>query len=154
MKKCDCDLCKFENPKLTSTAVIIRDQKFLVAKRNQEPFKGEWDFIGGYIQKNESSEEGLKRELKEELGVDCELTFLRSFTGTDTYNNFQYPVLTFVYLTEIKGEIKLDTTENSEVEWIPISELDKVAFDSGMEILKFVKEKFTFDLEKVRKLVG
>jgi len=154
MKKCDCDLCKFENPKLTSTAVIIKDQKLLVARRNQEPFKGEWDFMGGYIQKNESPEEGLERELKEELGVDCELTFLRSFTGTDTYNDFQYPVLTFVYLTEIKGEIKLNTTENSEVEWIPISELDKVAFDSGMEILKFVKEKFTFDLEKVRKLVG
>jgi len=65
MKKCDCDLCKFENPKVSTAAVIIRDQKLLVAKRVEEPFKGKWDFMGGYMQKNETPEETLKREIKE-----------------------------------------------------------------------------------------
>ena len=67
MGETDCLLCSFENPKLTATAVIIRDGKMLVAKRNEEPFKGEWDFVGGYVQKNETPEEALRREIREEL---------------------------------------------------------------------------------------
>ena len=153
MKKCDCDLCKFENPKFATAAIIIKDQKLLVAKRIEEPFKGEWDFFGGYVHKNEIPEAAHKREIKEELGVDSEVTFLGAFPGTASYGEYGFPVVNMAYLTELKGKPKLDTTENSELKWIPFGELKSVAFDSGKDILKFVKEKFTFDLEKVRNLV-
>src|SRR5260370_8437845 len=106
MKKCDCTLCKFNNPKPTATAVIIRDQKILVGKRNlkEEPFFGEWDFFGGYIQEGETPEQALKREIKEELGVDSDLTFLGSFSGTAEYEGYEYPVISFPYLTDLKEE--------------------------------------------------
>jgi 8-oxo-dGTP pyrophosphatase MutT (NUDIX family)/predicted GNAT family N-acyltransferase len=154
MKKCECELCKFENPKLTATAIVIKDQKLLVAKRNEEPFKGDWDFLGGYMQKGESPEDALKREIKEELGTDCKVTFLGAFPGTANYKEYGFPVLSFAYLTELKGEIKLNKKENSEVSWVPISKLKKIAFDSNMDILKFVKEKFIYDMDRVKKLVG
>lgn len=154
MKKCDCFSCKFENPKLTATAIIIKDQKLLVAKRVQEPFKGSWDFFGGYLNKNETPEEGLKREINEELGVDCMGTFIGSFTGTASHQDFEFPILSFVYLTELKGKIKLDTKENSELNWVPITELKNIAFDSNQDILKFIKEKFIYNLEDVKKLVN
>lgn len=153
MKKCDCELCKFENPKLSTAGIIIRDQKLLVAKRNNEPFKGEWDFMGGYLQKGETAEEGHKREIKEELGVECETTFLGSFPGTASYKDYEFPVLAHAYLTELKGEIKLNKEENSELAWVPIKEIKTIAYDSGKKILEFVKEKFTLDLNQVKELV-
>lgn len=154
MKKCDCLLCKFDNPKPSTAAIIIKDQKVLVAKRKHEPYKGKWDFLGGYIEQNESPEEGHKREIKEELGVDCELTFLGTFTGTAQYKDFEYPVLNFAYLTELKGEIKLNKSENSELEWVSLNKLKIIAFDSNQKILEFIKKKFLYDLKSVKDLVA
>jgi mutator protein MutT len=156
MKKCDCLLCSFENPKPTATAIIIKDQKLLVGKRNLkgEPFYGKWDFFGGFLKKGETPEEALKREIKEELGVGCETNFIGSFTGTHWYKEFEFPITSFAYLTELSGEIKLDRKENSKVEWVPIKSLKTIAFDSNQKILKFVKEKFTYDIDLVKKLVA
>lgn len=154
MKKCNCLLCKFDNPKPTVTAVIIKDQKLLVGKRNQKPFYGKWDFFGGYIQRDETSEETLRREIKEELGVDCNLTFLSSFAGTAETGGYEFPVLSFAYLTELKGQIKLNKSENSQFQWVPINQLKTIAFDSNQKILKFLKEKFMYDLKNVRDLIS
>lgn len=156
MKKCGCLLCKFNNPKPTATAVIIKDQKLLVGKRNLkgEPFYGKWDFFGGYLQKGESPEETLKREIKEELGVDCNLTFLGSFSGTAENGGYGFPVVSFAYLTEIIGEIVLNKNENSELAWVPIEKIKTIAFDSNEKILKFVKEKFMYDLKSVKELIA
>jgi ADP-ribose pyrophosphatase YjhB (NUDIX family)/GNAT superfamily N-acetyltransferase len=153
MKKCDCELCKFENPKISVTAVIIKDQKLLVAKRNEEPFKGELDLFGGYLSKGESPEEGLKREIKEELGVGCKLTLLDHFPGTAQYHDYEFPIVSICYLAELEGEPKVQTDEVSEMLWVPIKEIKTVAFDSNQDILKLIKEKFTFDLDKVKELV-
>ncbi|MEK7550161.1 MAG: GNAT family N-acetyltransferase [Patescibacteria group bacterium] len=153
MKKCDCELCKFENPKISTAAIIIKDQKLLVAKRNQEPFKGVWDFLGGFLQKNETPEQGHKREIKEELGVSSEVVFLGAFPGSASYNKFNFPVIGFAYLTELKGEIKLKRSEITDLKWVSLDELETIAFDSNQDILKFVKGKFTYDLKQVKKLV-
>lgn len=154
-KKCDCPLCKFENPKPTATAIIIKDQKLLVGKRNLkgEPFFGKWDFIGGYLQKGEVPEQTLRREIKEELGVKCHLTYLGSFAGKSRFKEYQFPVTTFAYLAEIEGKIKLDKKENSEIAWVSLDKLKTIAFDSNQKILKFLKSKFVYDLKRLKKLI-
>lgn len=154
MKKCDCELCQFENPKPATTAVIIKDQKLLVVKRAQEPFKGRWDFVGGFVQGDETPEENLRREIKEELSTKCNLTYLGVFTGTSSYKDYVFPVNNFAYLAELVGKIKLDKTENSEISWIPINKLKTIALDSNQKILKFVKEYFVYDFKIVRKLTS
>lgn len=154
MKKCGCLLCRFNNPKPSTAGIIIRDGKLLVAKRVHDPFKGEWDFLGGYVGENETAEEAHKREIKEELGVDCEVTFLGSFPGTAQYEDFEYPVLSFAYLTELKGEVRLNKKENSQIEWVALSELKHIAFDSNQKILKFLQKKFLYDLKYVKDLVA
>jgi len=154
MKKCDCPLCKFNNPRPTNSAVIIQDGKLLLAKRVKEPFKGEWDFFGGYVNAGESIEESLKREVKEELGVDSEITYIGSFPGTAMHEDYKYPVLNFAYLTELRGETKLDKKENSELKWVSLTDVNKIAFDSNIKILKFIKEKFVVNWEDVKKLVS
>ena len=153
MKRCDCLLCKFENPKPCATAVIIENQKLLVAKRAEEPFKGKWDFIGGYVGKKESPEEALRREIKEELRVDSELNFISAFNGTATYGGFIYPVINFAYLTQLKGKVKLNKKENSKLSWKSIKSLRTISFDSNQKILRHVKENYLYDLNTVNKLI-
>lgn len=154
MKKCNCVLCRFENPKIATAGIIIKNQKILVAKRIAEPFKGKWDFWGGYAQKGETPEDAHKREIKEELGVDCEVTFIGTFPGMARYQQYVFPAVGFAYLTELKGEPKLNRKENSKAAWIPIGKLNDIAFDSNQKILRFIKEKFSFNLTTVKKLIS
>ncbi len=148
--QCACELCSFRNPKPTATAIFIQDGKLLVVKRNHEPFKNKWDFVGGYLQENETPEEALRREIKEELDAEAELSFLGAFPGTDSYKEFEYPILSFAYLAELKGEIRLNE-ENSEYTWLEPKKID-IAFDSNAKLLEHVK-KMVFNYGEVKELV-
>ena len=151
----ECELCKFNNPKGSVTAVIIRDGKLLLLKRNEEPFKGMWDLPGGYMEENELPEETLRRELKEELGVEeCELTRIGEFPGTATWKDKKFAVISFAYLADFEENVQLNG-ENSEHILKKIDEINvnDIAFDSNAEIVKKIKRDFNFDLEGVRKLI-
>ena len=154
MNKSNCEICDFNNPKTTVTAVIIRDNRVLVLKRNGEPFKGQWDLVGGFMNADETPEESLRREVKEELNVDCrQLDFIGYFPGTYQWKDKKFSILSIVYLVEIDMEIKL-SRENSEYKWLPIGENEEIAFDSGKHIYREIIDKFKIDLPKVGELVG
>lgn len=69
-----CGRCHFHlyiNPMPTNSVVAENDAgEILLVKRKFPPQKGYWDVPGGFIQPYESFEQSVKREVKEELGVD------------------------------------------------------------------------------------
>jgi ADP-ribose pyrophosphatase YjhB (NUDIX family) len=152
----DCELCNFENPKATVTAVIIDHNNLLMLKRADEPFKGKWDFLGGYMDKDESPESALKREIKEEIGCDAELTFIKMISGWAEWKGKRFPVLSHFYLVDIGDQkIKLNN-ENSEYAWAPIrtvGEVEDIAFDTNIEMAWWLQENFIFELPQVEKLI-
>lgn len=78
-EKCSkCGWVHYHNSRPTASAIIVRDNKVLLCKRAKDPFKGKWDLPGGYLEEEESPEEALKREMKEELGVEIEI---KNFIG-------------------------------------------------------------------------
>ncbi len=153
----DCELCNFKNPKGTATAIIIRDNKLLLLKRGEEPFRGMWDLPGGYMHEGEVPDETVRREVEEELGVEPrEVTFMRMYPGTGYWEDKQYPILSNFYLVDIGDhEVSLNE-ENSEYSWTPLWELDPevVAWDSNQYKIQWLKQNFTFNLERVRGLIS
>lgn len=145
----ECELCGFNNPKGAVSAIIIKDQKLLVLKRNEEPHKGVLDLPGGYMNAGERPEETMRREVKEELGVDSDITFIKNFPGTAEYNGKSFSVLNHVFLVEPIGEIKLNKKENSSMEWKDLRDTFDIAFNSNKDAISFIREKFTIDLEKL-----
>ncbi len=152
----ECEVCKFNNPKGTATAIIIQEGRLLMLKRKEEPFLGMWDFPGGYMNQGEMPEETLRRELREELGVDCNLDFINWFPGTASWKNEKYAVLSHAYLVELKGEIALNKEENSELQWIFLQDINpnEMAFNSNQAIVRFVREEFLIDLPQLKKLIS
>lgn len=147
----ECRVCSFGNPKATVTAVVIRDGKILSLKRGQEPFKDCWDLPGGFVQKNESIEGALRREIQEELRTKISrLAKIGEFNGSYIFEGKTYPVLSFAFYVELDGEIKLDK-ENYHWEFVPL-DID-IAFDSNKDILKQVRIECD-DIHKVARLVA
>ncbi len=59
-----------------AVAVIFnKKNQVLIAKRASHQHQGDkWEFPGGKVESNETPTEALKRELKEELGIDIQST--------------------------------------------------------------------------------
>lgn len=62
----------YRNPAPTVGCVVVRDGRALISKRGSNPFKGRYDVPGGFLEPGEDAIEGLKREIKEELGVEID----------------------------------------------------------------------------------
>ena len=152
-----CEICNFANPKATVTAIILKDNKLLVLKRNEEPFKGKWDLAGGYMNEEETSEFAMRRELQEELGLTgVSLTLMKMVSGYGFWKDEMFPILSHFYLVDIgEQNFTLNTEENSELKWILLSELNSnnLAWDSNQEFCSWLKDNFTYDLDRVRELV-
>lgn len=69
----NCGASWYRNPSPTAGAAIVRDGKVLVTVRARDPFKGKIDVPGGFLNPGESALEGLRREIREELGVEIDV---------------------------------------------------------------------------------
>ena len=153
----ECEICAFKNPKGVVTAVIINNNELLVLKRKEDPFKGMWDLPGGFINEGETPEEALKREMKEELGIDeGKPVFMRSFPGVYLWKGKEIPIINSFYLLEIRKNNIILNEENSDFNWVPLSEINPsdIAFDSIQKFLRWLKMEFVLDLKRVRELVS
>ncbi len=61
------------SPVLGVGAVILDGNRVLLVKRGREPLKGQWSIPGGVLELGETLEDGLKREIAEEVGLEIRL---------------------------------------------------------------------------------
>jgi len=102
------------------TALVEKEGKILIAQRKKDDIhKGKWEFPGGKLEPDESFEECLKRELKEELDLEIEVL---DFYCISEYVYSHISVCLNVYKARyVSGEILLN--DHSEAHWVSISEL-------------------------------
>ncbi|CAA6603616.1 ADP-ribose pyrophosphatase [Rhodospirillaceae bacterium LM-1] len=69
----DCGYVAYENPRIVVGAICVWDGRFLLCQRAIEPRKGFWTPPSGFLEMNESTEEGAIREVWEEARAEVEL---------------------------------------------------------------------------------
>jgi NAD+ diphosphatase len=68
-----CGLSVYANPAPTASALVVGSEgRVLLTCRAGEPSHGLWDLPGGFVDEGEDALETLRRELREELGVEVE----------------------------------------------------------------------------------
>lgn len=122
-----CPRCKFTfflNQKPTISAIILNDkQEVLVTKRNFEPDKDTWEVPGGFVDKYETAEDAVRREVKEELGINIlNPKYIFSLTCSYEIKDVSYDVLVMYFTCNYSGEFKLNS-ENSEYKFIGLDNL-------------------------------
>ncbi len=113
-----CGWIFYGNPVPASVAIILQRGRLLLGRRAGPPYEGTWDLPGGFLEAGERPDEGLRRELREELGVGTRRARLIGFM-TDRYGPKGFPVLAVVYrVTPASGRLQ-PADDVSEVRWFP-----------------------------------
>lgn len=81
-----------------------------------------WDIVGGRIHPGQTLLENLKREVKEETGLEIVGT-PKLVAAQDILKNAGQHVVRLTYVGKAEGEIKLDPNEHDKYQWFDFSEL-------------------------------
>ena len=85
-------------------AIIKKDNKIFVTQRGYGEFKDKWEFPGGKIELNETKEEALKREIKEELKASI---IIDEFIGTIQYEYEKFNLIMHNFLCRLEVKFSI-----------------------------------------------
>lgn len=131
-----CPHCgRYNNRGLSADAIIIHKNQILLGKRKGEPFKSYWGIFGGFVERDETVEDALRRETKEESGLDVISSVLLGIYSHPERDPRE--TVTVAYAVEVKGApVAGDDIE--EVRWFDLDNLPELPFDHGQIISDYL----------------
>ena len=105
-----------------------------MVRRKNDPGKDMLDMPGGFVDMDETGEEAMAREVKEETGLEAtEVSYQFSYPNTYLYSGFLVHTLDMFFKVKVKDLSHIEAMDDAAAYyWIPFSEIDidKFAFDS------------------------
>jgi len=100
--------------------IIYKEDKIFIArKREGKDLAGFWEFPGGKIEKNESPEEALERELNEELGMTVSV---QGYLGSNLHQYSSRKIKLIAYNC-LFIDATLNLIDHDECKWVMPSDL-------------------------------
>lgn len=126
---------KYPHPAVTTDCVIFgydgEGLKILLIERGGEPCKGKWAFPGGFLNMDETAEEGAARELMEETGMESDV--LEQFHSyTDPNRDPRERIITIAYYALCKMQNVVAGDDAAKARWFKLDEIPELAFDHDM----------------------
>lgn len=128
---------------LVIIGVIKHNNKYLLTKRNQEgdKYHGKWQLPGGGLEFGESLEECLKREVKEETGLEIENTQLIPHIHSEVRDGWHGVLIAFLCTPKTPDQQVVLDSEASEYGWFTVEEIEKLdTFPDTVEFMKKIVE--------------
>lgn len=137
-RKCqDCGFTYYANPSSATVALIVNEKnELLVVRRKNEPAKGTLDLPGGFVDMDETGEEGMAREVMEETNLKVtRLRFLFSLPNLYLYSGIIIHTLDMFYECQVEDLSKVSACDDAaEYLWIPLSDINPEEF--GLQSVK------------------
>jgi|UniRef100_UPI004047CD9F mutator protein MutT len=122
------------------TAAILEDKnRIMIARRKaNRHLAGYWEFPGGKIEQNETPEQCLIREIKEEFLVDIEV---KEFVGESIFNYPGKEVKLLGYRCVIKSG-ELLPQDHDKIEWVTFQEITNFKMaPADIPLIEFYDQK-------------
>jgi 8-oxo-dGTP diphosphatase len=108
--------------------VVVCEGRALLARRGKPPLEGQWSIPGGMLETGETILEGVRRELKEETGLDVrvgELIEVFERISLDGEGKTQYHYVVLDYFCEpLPGEA-CAASDAAAIAWVTEADLER-----------------------------
>lgn len=142
-KRCeDCGFIYYFNSSASTVALILNSKgELLIATRAYEPALGTLDLPGGFVDMNETGENAVIREVKEETNLEVtDVQYLFSIVNFYIYSGFEVHTLDLVYRCDVANEQEIKAEDDvSKLEFVKISDLKPEQF--GLYSVRKIIEK-------------
>ena len=138
-----CDFVGWANSAPGAQALVEQDGRILLGRRAEEPSRGLWDVPGGFLEEGEHPLDGLRRELREETGLEVEVRELLGFWMEFYGGRF---VLCITWLAHAVGGTLAPGDDMGELRWFGPDELPasgELAFPTFAQILDLWRDRQT-----------
>lgn len=119
--------------KRTVATIIEKKNKILLVKRNHKPFKNHWALPGGHIDRGETPEKAVIREVKEETNLRIRPELFMECV--EIFKKIKWYAHVYVFAGKAEGIIKIKDKEIKDIKLFSINKLPKLAFNHE-EIIK------------------
>jgi 8-oxo-dGTP diphosphatase len=141
-----CGFVYYANSKPTAGALVLDDERrVLLGRRRGEPFAGRWDIPGGFLEEGEHPVDGMRRELREETGLDVEpLEFLGVWMDQYGGDSTAEATLNCYWTARRIGGEPEPADDVTELRWFAPDELprpDELAFENVPKVLSAWREQ-------------
>jgi len=128
------DFVLWRDPKVVTSVVVTRGDEVVFGRRSIDPGRGLWCLPGGFVNQNEAPADAARRECREEIGAQVEITRL---IGVYHIAKTAAPSMVGVaYEARLsEGEAMVPGSEMSEVAFYGADGLPPLAFPSHREIV-------------------
>lgn len=131
-----CSYVFYDNPLPVVAALVEREGKVILARGKGWPARM-FGLISGFLERDESPEEGVLRELKEELGLEGRVVSL-----IGVYPFPQRNELIVAFHVEAQGELVL-SDEIEEIKQLDPDRLRPWPFGTGLAVADWVARRFS-----------
>lgn len=149
-RKCDnCGFVYYMNPSAATAAFIMNERgELLVERRGKEPAKGMLDLPGGFMDNNETAEEGIAREVREETGLEVtKAEYLFTVPNIYLYSGVDIHTLDMFFRCEVRDCAAAAAADDAaECLWIPLDGIHTEQFG-----LRSIRQALYMFLERERR---
>ena len=129
-------LRRMEQPNARLAAIVQAEDSVVLVRAMGWP--EDWfGLVTGFHESGETAEDGVVREVKEELGLECQV---ESLVGVYSFFQMNQVIIAYHVLLD-KGDIKLDARELVDYKKIPIEELQPWPSGTGKAVQDWLKTK-------------
>jgi len=130
-----CGFVYYASSKPTAGALCEDGEgRVLLARRGHEPFLGRWDIPGGFLEEGEHPLDGLRRELREETGLEVEpLEFIGVWMDRYGGDSTAEATLNMYWIARVVAGEPEAADDVSELRWFNAEELppaEELAFEN------------------------
>ena len=120
---------------LVSTIALIDDEnKILISKRPLgKAFENLWEFPGGKVKKNETVEQALIRETKEEINVDLSMNCIAPLAFS-TYKSENFNIIILLFISR-KWNLNPICKVHTELRWVKANNLNNYNMPPANKLL-------------------